>query len=100
MAILTALAAAALFGAATPVAKALLGSMSAFMVAGLFYLGSGLGLGVAIVARRLLAPTTEQRGQKISKAEMPWLLLVPAVSGIIALATARLSVLAALRQIY
>jgi cell division transport system permease protein len=33
-------------------------------------------------------------------AEMPWLLLVPAVSGIIALATARLSVLAALRQIY
>ncbi len=33
-------------------------------------------------------------------AEMPWLLLVPAVSGIIALATARISVLAALRQIY
>ncbi|HWA92627.1 MAG TPA: hypothetical protein VG889_21525 [Rhizomicrobium sp.] len=33
-------------------------------------------------------------------AEIPWLLAVPAVSGIIALATARLSVLAALRQIY
>ena len=81
-AILTALAAAALFGAATPVAKALLGSMSAFMVAGLFYLGSGLGLGVAIVARRLLAPTTEQRGQKISKAEMPWLLGAIATGGV------------------
>jgi cell division transport system permease protein len=33
-------------------------------------------------------------------AEIPWLLAVPAVSGIIALATARLSVMAALRQIY
>jgi len=32
--------------------------------------------------------------------ELAWLLLVPAVSGIIALATARLSVLAALRKIY
>jgi cell division transport system permease protein len=32
--------------------------------------------------------------------EVPWLLAVPAVSGLIALATARLSVLAALRQIY
>jgi cell division transport system permease protein len=32
--------------------------------------------------------------------EIPWLLAVPAVSGIIALATARLSVLAALRRIY
>jgi cell division transport system permease protein len=32
--------------------------------------------------------------------EVPWLLLIPAVSGVIALATARLSVLAALRRIY
>ena len=33
-------------------------------------------------------------------AELPWLIAVPAVSGLIALATARLSVLAALREIY
>ncbi len=32
--------------------------------------------------------------------ELPWLFAVPAVSGLIALATARLSVLAALREIY
>lgn len=32
--------------------------------------------------------------------EMPWLLAVPAVSGLIALATARLSVLSVLREIY
>ena len=41
-AILVALTAAALFGAATPLAKALIGAMSPFMVAGLFYLGSGV----------------------------------------------------------
>jgi len=54
-AIAIALTAAALFGAATPLAKALLGSMSPFMVAGLFYLGSGvgLGLGLGIIIRRL-----------------------------------------------
>ncbi len=50
-AISTALAAAALFGAATPVAKLLLGSTSPFMVAGLFYLGSGAGLGLGIALR-------------------------------------------------
>lgn len=54
--IATALAAAVLFGAATPVAKALLGSNSPFVVAGLFYLGSGLGLGIAILARSIRGP--------------------------------------------
>ena len=52
-AILVALTAAALFGAATPLAKALIGAMSPFMVAGLFYLGSGIGLGVGILLRGL-----------------------------------------------
>ncbi|USB88652.1 EamA family transporter, partial [Burkholderia cenocepacia] len=50
-AIFVALAAAALFGAATPLAKALIGAMSPFMVAGLFYLGSGIGLGIGILLR-------------------------------------------------
>ena len=73
-AISTALAAAALFGAATPVAKALLGSMSAFMVAGLFYLGSGIGLGVGILLRNMRASNAGEVSQKISRSEMPWLL--------------------------
>ncbi|MEX3958343.1 DMT family transporter [Trinickia sp. EG282A] len=75
-AILTALVAAALFGAATPLAKALLGSTSAFMVAGLFYLGSGLGLGIAIVVRRLSVDRTGNKhidGAGIQKSELPWL---------------------------
>ena len=39
-----ALASALLFGAGTPLAKWLLGEMSPWMLAGLLYLGSGLGL--------------------------------------------------------
>lgn len=39
-----ALLAAALFGASTPLAKLLLGEMPPLMLAGLLYLGSGLGL--------------------------------------------------------
>ncbi|MHA7184682.1 EamA family transporter, partial [Burkholderia pseudomallei] len=49
----TALLAAALFGATTPLAKTLLGSLTPFMVAGLFYLGSGVGLGAFMLMRRL-----------------------------------------------
>ncbi|NRO98277.1 EamA family transporter [Paraburkholderia sp. NMBU_R16] len=74
-AVFVALAAAALFGAATPIAKALLGSMSAFMVAGLFYLGSGVGLGMGIVARRLRrADAMANASHRIEKGELPWLM--------------------------
>ncbi len=46
------LAAAILFGAGTPLAKLLLGSVSPWMLAGLLYLGSGLGLGLyRLIAR-------------------------------------------------
>jgi drug/metabolite transporter (DMT)-like permease len=47
-----ALAAAILFGAGTPLAKLLLGSVSPWMLAGLLYLGSGLGLGLVRLIRR------------------------------------------------
>src|SRR5262249_6561067 len=43
-AVLLALTSAALFGLATPVAKALLGSTHPFVLAGLLYLGAGLGI--------------------------------------------------------
>lgn len=47
------LAAAMLFGAGTPLAKLLLGEVSPWMLAGLLYLGSGLGLGIyRLIARR------------------------------------------------
>jgi len=47
------LGAAILFGAGTPLAKLLLGSVSPWMLAGLLYIGSGAGLGLyRLVARR------------------------------------------------
>jgi len=61
-----ALLAAALFGAGTPLAKALMGSVSPWMMAGLLYLGSGLGLALLRVIRR--APSV-----RFEVGEWPWL---------------------------
>ncbi|MEO8102678.1 MAG: DMT family transporter [Betaproteobacteria bacterium] len=66
-AILHALAAAALFGASTPLAKALLGDLPPLLLAGLLYLGSGLGLTLA----RLIRDRRWQRSG-FTRAEWPW----------------------------
>ncbi|MBH2019906.1 MAG: EamA family transporter [Burkholderiales bacterium] len=71
-----ALAAALLFGASTPLAKLLSGNMPPLLLAGLLYLGSGLGLGMLLLLRRL---RERHRGQpvtrlQIPRAERPWLL--------------------------
>jgi len=50
-----ALAAAALFGASTPFAKLLLGELPPLGLAGLLYLGSGVGLLAVMVLRRQVA---------------------------------------------
>ena len=71
----TALLAAALFGATTPFAKALLGTLSPFMVAGLFYLGSGIGLAITILVRKLRLSNDERAHEgQIRLREVPWLL--------------------------
>lgn len=64
--VLAALGAAILFGAGTPAAKLLLGPVSPWLLAGLLYLGSGLGL----AALRLL-----QRAEPVSltRSELGWL---------------------------
>ena len=51
-AVLYALAAAALFGASTPLAKLLVGATNPFILAGLLYVGAGIG----VAALRWLAP--------------------------------------------
>ena len=56
-----ALAAAALFGASTPLAKLLLGEISPIMLAGLLYLGSGLGLALLRLGRGFDARSREAR---------------------------------------
>jgi hypothetical protein len=47
-----ALGAALLFGASTPLAKMLLGETSPWLLAGLLYLGSGIGLALVCALQR------------------------------------------------
>jgi len=63
-----ALAAAVLFGASTPLAKLLVGQVAPLVLAGLLYLGSGTGLGLACLVRG-------QRGTeaRLRRADAPWL---------------------------
>ncbi len=64
--VVSAIGAAALFGAGTPVAKLLLAHTSPWLLAGLLYLGSGIGLFLYRVLSR--AP-----GVKLARAELSWL---------------------------
>ena len=61
-----ALLAAALFGASTPLAKLLVGDVPPLMLAGLLYLGSGIGLFAWRSIRR-------ERLGNLSRTELPWL---------------------------
>lgn len=70
---LPALAAALLFGASTPLAKVLVGDMPPLLLAGLLYLGSGVGLAVLLLVRRARDATVGQQ-MHIPRAEAPWLL--------------------------
>src|SRR3954467_1875246 len=79
--ILFALASALLFGASTPFAKLLLGAIDPWMLAGLLYLGSGLGLAALRIGRRVMGrPTTET---PVRFADLPWLAGVVLAGGII-----------------
>lgn len=74
-----ALAAAALFGASTPLAKALAGDSPPVLLAALLYLGSGIGLSVARLLRRGRAAEA-----RLSRGDLPWLAGAVAVGGVLA----------------
>lgn len=77
-----ALASAMLFGASTPLTKVLLGAIAPQMVAGLLYLGAGIGLGLVHLGRTgLRLPTTEAT---LRGAEMPLLAAVVVIGGCLA----------------
>lgn len=80
--VLLAIASAALFGASTPFAKLLLGGgVNPWLLAGLLYLGSGLGLTLVHLARGALGvPAAEA---PLRRADLPWLGLVVLSGGII-----------------
>ena len=66
-----AILAAALFGASTPFSKVLLGEVSPILLAGLLYLGSGTGLSVLFVARRLRRNGAAE--MPLVRKDWPWL---------------------------
>lgn len=77
--ILFALAAAALFGASTPLAKLLVGDVPPVLLAGLLYMGSGLGLSLYRVAR-----DGHWKPSGLQRAEWPWLLGAILSGGVVA----------------
>lgn len=78
LSIVYALAAAALFGASTPLAKSLGLGLSPILLAGLLYFGSGIGLaGVRLIRDRGWAPA------RLTPSEWPWLLGAIAFGGIL-----------------
>ncbi len=71
-----ALTAALLFGASTPLAKLLSGEMPALLLAGLMYLGSGMGLALVMLARFAIWRTADTglNALRIPATQRPWLI--------------------------
>ncbi len=74
--VISALLAALLFGAGTPLAKLLLESVSPWLLAGLLYLGSGVGL--TLYRRLKRAPAV-----RLPRHEVPWLLGAIGAGGVV-----------------
>ncbi len=73
-----ALGAALLFGFSTPISKLLLGSIDPWMLAGILYLGAGLGLWLL----RALRGSARQEAS-LRPADLPWLAAVVVIGGIV-----------------
>jgi drug/metabolite transporter (DMT)-like permease len=72
-----ALGSALLFGATPPISKLMLGSLEPFMLAGLMYLGAGIGLA--------LYRSLERGGEReaaLTRADLPWLSLAIVFGGV------------------
>ena len=79
---LIALASAVLFGASTPLAKLLLGDgVDAGLLAGMLYLGSGVGLSVVLATRTLAGASSTEA--PLRRADLPWLALVVMFGGVL-----------------
>ena len=66
-----ALGSAVLFGLSAPASKLLLGVVDPWLLAALLYLGSGVGLALYRLARRLTSPTPAEA--PIGRRHLPWL---------------------------
>src|SRR5690349_3362294 len=73
---------ALLFGASAPLAKLLLGiGIDPYLLAGLLYLGSGIGLGILHLVRRWVGRTPAEA--PLARRDVPWLALVVLAGGIV-----------------
>jgi drug/metabolite transporter (DMT)-like permease len=70
---------AALFGASTPVAKLLLGVTDPLLLAGLLYLGSGIGLGIIALGARL----SGRAEAPLRRRDLPWVGLIVLFGGVL-----------------
>ena len=76
-----ALSAALLFGASAPLAKLLLAGASPQLLAGLLYLGSGVGLGLLWLRRRGLLKG--ERETQLTRRDLPWLTAAIGFGGVL-----------------
>ena len=74
------LVAAVLFGLSTPAAKLLVGDVDPWLVAGLLYLASGVGLGAGHLARRWMQPA---RRAHLAPHDLAWLAAAILAGGIV-----------------
>jgi drug/metabolite transporter (DMT)-like permease len=76
-----ALASAVLFGASAPFAKLLLGSTDPQLLAGLLYLGAGIGLAIGQAARSALGLGMSEA--PLRRGDVPWLVAIIVFGGIL-----------------
>ena len=76
-----ALGAAVLFGLSAPAAKLLAGTVDPWLLAGLLYLGSGVGLGLYRLGTRLLGGAAPEA--PLGRTDLPWLAAAIATGGVI-----------------
>ena len=79
--VVQALLAAALFGASTPIAKYLVEGTSPQVLAGLLYVGSGIGLGALWALRRARGDIPEAA---LTRRDLPWLAGAVLFGGVLA----------------
>ena len=77
-----ALLAAILFGASTPFAKVLVGQMPPVALAGVLYLGSGIGLLACYGVRALFKRGAQEQPVALTRSDLPWFAGAVAAGGV------------------
>ncbi|MGV8997063.1 MAG: EamA family transporter, partial [Parvibaculaceae bacterium] len=76
-----ALLSAVLFGAVAPLSKMLLVSVHPLMLAGLLYIGAGVGLAILMIVRKIKTDVISEAPLRLK--DMPWLLAAVGVGGVV-----------------